>query len=156
MFDRIKILEKILALLSDEVVFASCGLVSRSIYFVRDRPLNFYVQSTMGSTLAIAMGFAMNSDRKVIAILGDGEALMELNSLVTFNKLKLPNLSLIILDNQSYESTGKQPTASDAIDFTKLCDCVVYHIKPTTQQLPRIPLSPKEIKERFVNAINSM
>ena len=99
---------------------------------------------------------ALNSNRNVYVIIGDGEALMSLGTLVLYNKLKMQNLGLIILDNGCYQSTGGQKTCSDAVDFTKLCGCVVFKVDPESKPVPRIPLSTKEITRRFYNAINSV
>lgn len=154
--NRTDAIKEISNVLSDELVISSCGLTSRTLFKVCDRNTNFYNQSHMGSTLAIAIGLALNISKKVIAIIGDGEALMNLGTLVLFKKLNLPNLKLYILDNQKYESTGGQKTCSDAINFTSICPCKVYHITSHEALPPRIPYSPKQLKERFMNAIGTL
>jgi thiamine pyrophosphate-dependent acetolactate synthase large subunit-like protein len=154
--NNVDALKQIMLPITDELVIASCGNTSRALYSVRDRTKNFYNLFGMGYTLGIAIGVALNTKQKVVAIIGDGEALMSLGTLVLFKKLNLPNLNLFILDNHQYESTGGQPTCSSSINFEVLCPCVVYQINLASNLLQRIPFTPKQITERFMNAINSM
>ena len=108
------------------------------------------------ASLGVGMGLALNTDRKVIVIAGDGDVLMSLSTLVLMNKLKLPNLSLYILDNGCFESTGGQKTCSDAVDFTKICNhnCKVMKVEVTSSKIPRIDMPHKEVMKRFYNEIN--
>lgn len=142
--------------LDDEIIVSSCGIISREVYLIKDRPLNFYVMGSMGAALGIGIGLALHTDKTVTVIAGDGEILMSLGTLVLMNKLNLSNLKLIILDNNSYQSTGGQKSCSDAINFRKLCWCEVYHVETTGYNAPRIPIPHSEIKRRFRNAINSL
>lgn len=140
------------------IVISSCGRISREVYAVKDRPLNFYVLGSMGSAIPIAMGIGIcKPERDIIVIAGDGEVLMDLGSLVLLNKLqkidKLPNLELYILDNNQYQSTGGQKTVSDFCKFRLLCDCKVIPVSPEDSESSRIPLKPVEIKERFMKAL---
>ena len=52
------------------------------------------------------------SQKRIFVLDGDGNILMNLNSLVTTASLKLKNIVHIILDNHMHESTGGQPTFS--------------------------------------------
>ena len=70
------------------------------------------------------------------------------------NKLKLPNLKLIVLDNNCYSSTGCQKTCSDAVDFTKIADCKAIKVDPEKGPAGRVKIPHKEIAKRFYNAIN--
>jgi len=137
-----------------DLVIASSGMISREVYAVKDRPENFYVMGSMGSSLAIGIGLALNTDRKVVVIAGDGEILMSLGTLVLMNKLGLANLALFILDNNCYQSTGGQKTCSDAARFHDICDCFVVSVECEGSDVPRIPIPHKEIARRFYNAIN--
>ena len=139
---------------TDELVITSCGMISREVYAVKDRPENFYVMGSMGVTLGIGIGLALNVDKKVLVIAGDGENLMNMGTLVLMNKLKLSNLRLIILDNNCYQSTGGQKSCSDAVDFSLICKCEVIKVDSISNNVPRIPLSHKEITRRFYHAIN--
>jgi len=108
----------------------------------------------MGASLGIGIGLALKRpEMDVVVIVGDGEILMSLSTLVLMNKLKLKNLKLFILDNNCYSSTGGQKTCSDAVDFTKIADCQVIKVESEKGDAPRIGLTHEEIKRRFMNAI---
>ncbi len=174
---RINAIRNIMDTITDEIVISSCGKISRELYYVKDRPKNFYVQGSMGSTLPIGIGVSLaKPNKKVVVIIGDGEALMGLDTLVLLKKLQkrhkneyVPfgdlqaanniiiknrfNLDLYILDNGKYASTGGQKTISNFVDFRLLCDCKVIFCGDSKIKVPRIDITHKEIKERFMNAI---
>lgn len=152
---RIEVIRQIMESVTDELVIATTGMISRELYVVRDRPENFYMCGSMGCALPIGIGLAMCTDRRVIVLDGDGAALMSLGSLVLSKFLKSPNLAHYILDNGTYASTGDQPTCSGAVDFEALGHNVkVIRVEPGNEPgIPRIPYDPKEILERFMRAI---
>jgi len=153
---RISVIEKIMKSVSTELVVSSAGRISREVYAVRDRPGNFYMMGSMGAALGFGIGLALNTEREVLVLVGDGEILMGLGTLILMNKLRLPNLKLIILDNNSYQSTGGQKTVSDAVDFTQICknNCEVYKVELADSDAPRIDMSHREIAKRFYGEIN--
>jgi sulfopyruvate decarboxylase subunit beta len=65
---------------------------------------------SMGLASSIGLGLALSTDRKVVVIDGDGALLMNLGSLATIGATGPRNYVLIVIDNQSYGSTGFQPT----------------------------------------------
>lgn len=142
--------------ISSEFVITSTGTISREVFNYKDRTKNFYVMGSMGATLGIGLGLALNTKKRVIVIAGDGDILISLGTLILANKLKLKNLKLYILDNNSYASTGCQPTCSDSVDFSKITDCEVIKVKAVKTDAPRISLSPQEISERFYNVVNNL
>ena len=104
---------------------------------------------------AFAIVKKLMPDAKLV-IIGDGEALMGLGTLVLMNKLRLPNLRLVILDNNSYQSTGGQRTCSDAVDFTKICDCEVFKVELADSDVPRIDIPHREIARRFRDEVSGL
>jgi sulfopyruvate decarboxylase subunit beta len=153
---RIEAIQNIMDSVTDELVISSTGKISREVFSIKDRPENFYVMGSMGASLGIGIGLALHTKRKVLVLAGDGDILMSLSTLVLMNKLKLPNLSLVILDNNCFESTGGQKTCSDAVDFTNICNhnCTVMKVGPSEVTVPRITLPHKEIMERFYHVIH--
>ena len=152
---RIEAIEGIMKKVTDELVITSTGMISREVYAVKDRERNFYMEGSMGCALGIGLGIAINSNHRVIVISGDGAVLMSLGTLVLHKKLNPSNLKHYILDNNCFSSTGGQKTCSDAVDFERLApNTKVIKVSDENGDAPRIPLSPKEIKERFQNAIN--
>lgn len=139
----------------NEVIIASNGMISREVYQIKDRPLNFYMLGSMGAALGIGLGIAYSRpDLKIVVISGDGSALMSLGTIILHKKLGLQNLYHFILDNNCHASTGGQLTCSDCVDFERLAPNT-YSVKVSNEigDAPRVPLTPKEITERFKNAV---
>lgn len=152
---RKEIIKKISETFKDALIISSAGMISRELYDVNDSPRNFYMQGSMGCALAFGLGLALNQDRDVVVLAGDGEALMSLGTLVLLNKLELRSkLYLCILDNNEYQTTGGQPTCSDAVDFNDITVCNVFNVYTGYKPSPRIDISHKEIAERFYEEIN--
>lgn len=152
---RIGAIRQIMHTVEDKLVITSAGMISREVFTVKDRPENFYVMGSMGASLGIGIGLALNTDKEVLVIVGDGEILMSLGTVVLMNKLRLPNLKLMILDNNRYQTTGGQKTCSDAVDFTKMCNCEVIKVEVGEDKVGRIDMSHEEIAGRFRSAISS-
>ncbi|WP_188930252.1 thiamine pyrophosphate-dependent enzyme [Puia dinghuensis] len=118
-----QIVTKIISELSgNSLKLVSClGRISRDIYcFSRagKRYHCFYQLGAMGSALPFALGLSMaNQTINVLAIEGDGSILMNLGGLVTFKRYNPGNLSLIILDNRQYETTGGQPSQPENFEI---------------------------------------
>src|SRR3990167_328167 len=102
-----------------DIVICSTGYISREIFHYKDRPLNFYMQGSMGAALAIGIGVALYKDTDVYVVHGDGAALMSLGTFATLEQLPLLNIHNVIFNNNTHESTGGQKTAHN--DFTQSC-----------------------------------
>ena len=74
---------------------------------------NFHFIGAMGQSAAFALGLALaQPDRRVVLFTGDGELLMGLGTLATIANAGIRNLALVVLDNESYQETGGQRTAT--------------------------------------------
>ena len=73
---------------------------------------------SMGLLSSFGLGLAlMAPEQRVFVLEGDGSALMSLGALPS-SPAKIPATSVhFILDNESYESTGGQPTISSKVDL---------------------------------------
>jgi phosphonopyruvate decarboxylase len=147
-------IRQIMDTVTDELVIATTGMISREVFVVNDRPGNFYMCGSMGCALSIGMGLAMNTTRNVVVIDGDGAALMSLGSLAVAAYLKLPNLKHYVIDNGTYASTGDQPTCSHSVNFATIGHNVeVIQVEPGNEKgTPRIPYEPEEMTRRFLEA----
>ncbi|MBB4376353.1 phosphonopyruvate decarboxylase [Bradyrhizobium sp. SBR1B] len=97
----------------DTLVISTTGFVSRELFRVSDRPLNFYVQGALGHCGAIAAGLALTSPaRTVLALDGDGSVLMHMGALSTIGYESPSNLIHVVLDNECDVSTGGQLSTS--------------------------------------------
>lgn len=104
-----------------DVIVSTTGFISRELFSVLDRPGNFYMIGSMGLATPFALGMALSKpNRRFISIEGDGSALLNLGGLSMVNAFGASNLSVIVLDNGVYGSTGGQSTISNRIDFEKI------------------------------------
>ena len=78
------------------------------------RPAEITLHSAqMGACSAIALGLALAlPNRKVIALDGDGNLLLNLVVLADIANKAPRNLGIIVFDNEKYESAGRLPTAT--------------------------------------------
>jgi sulfopyruvate decarboxylase subunit beta len=180
-YDAIK---KIAESLTDELIVCNLGAPSRELYEILDREENFYMLGSMGLSSSIAFGIAISKpERKVICIDGDGSILMNLGSLSTIANNEPNNLTLIIIDNSSYGSTGDQKTytryktrleiIAKGAGFSSIavidkkdqilsylkqlglgCHFVLIKTQPGNAQVEDVPLIPEELKDRFRNRIS--
>lgn len=170
----------------DELVVSANGMISRETYAIRDRPNNFYMLGSMGLASSIGLGLALSvPSKKVIVIDGDGNILMNLGSLTTIGNLCPKNLIHVVLDNESNDSTGGQPTASKISELEKIAKAsgfktirkvrslemlkeavkimlasdgpffLLVKVEKGGELVPRVPYEPEVIKERFKKALFS-
>ncbi len=97
----------------DEAVIGGIGNTNFDLWGSGQRPQNYYMLGSMGLAIPIALGVAIaQPKRHVIAIEGDGSLLMQLGCLSTIGTLGTKNLTMVVMDNASYQITGSQPTAT--------------------------------------------
>lgn len=164
------------------LIVCNIGFPSRELYNIADRPENFYMLGSMGLASSIGLGLAMSQEERVYVIDGDGSILMNLGTLATIANNKADNLCLIIIDNNSYGSTGNQKTYtaektdleiiargagnSDVVrvkdinelasTLTKLINkssVIIVEAEPGNADVPIIDLEPVEIKNRFMKRV---
>lgn len=124
---RIEAIERIVARLPQGAgVIATTGFCGRELYTAGDHERNLYVVGSMGGASAIGLGAALNSDREIVVLDGDGAALMKLGNLATIGAEAPANLTHIILDNGMHESTGGQMTVSAGVDFAAIAAATGY------------------------------
>jgi thiamine pyrophosphate-dependent acetolactate synthase large subunit-like protein len=97
----------------DEAVIGGIGNTNFDLWSAGRRPQNFYMLGSMGLACPIALGVALaQPQRHVVALEGDGSLLMQLGTLATIATLAPKNLTIIVMDNGSYQITGGQKTAT--------------------------------------------
>lgn len=115
---RHEILESFLSLRSENtVVVSTTGKCSRELFSLCDDERHFYQVGSMGCASGMGLGIALNSSAETVVIDGDGALLMKLGCLATVGAAGPRNLRHVVLDNQTYDSTGGQPTSAHAVDF---------------------------------------
>ena len=125
--NRKSVLETVYSLANDAIIIFSTGYVSREAFTIEDRDSNFYMLGSMGLAASIGIGMAINMIKKpIIVIEGDGSFLMNPSNIFLAKNLHLNNFLHIILDNNSYESTGGQKTCSNILDFATIASASGY------------------------------
>lgn len=120
-------------------LFASTGFCGRELYALDDRANHFYMVGSMGCVTTLAMGFALERpDVRVIALDGDGAALMRLGAMATIGAYGPANLHHLLLDNGVHDSTGGQATVSAATDFGRIALACGYASAIETDQLDQL------------------
>jgi phosphonopyruvate decarboxylase len=162
-----------------DALLATTGYTGRALYALSDDPSHFYMVGSMGCVSSLALGLAIAQPRRrIIAIDGDGAALMRMGAMATIGHYQPRNLVHVVLDNGMHESTGGQSTVSNSINFRNvaaacgypnvvvvndLSDLAELLRSPTDQltfahvgtqprsasKLPRPKNSPPELSQRF-------
>ena len=105
----------------DTLRLATTGFTGRELCTIADSERNLYQVGSMGCVGSLGLGLALaRGDRDVVVIDGDGALLMRLGSLAVTARHRPRNLLHIVLDNESYESTGGQSTVAGNVDFAGL------------------------------------
>ncbi|KAF1015382.1 MAG: phosphonopyruvate decarboxylase [Burkholderia sp.] len=109
------------------VVLASTGFCARELYALEDRANQLYMVGSMGCVTPLALGLALaRPDLTVVAVDGDGAALMRMGAFATLGAYGSSNLVHLLLDNGAHESTGGQPTVSPCVSFTRVAAACGY------------------------------
>jgi phosphonopyruvate decarboxylase len=166
-------------------VLASTGFCGRELYAIEDRPNHLYMVGSMGCVVPLALGLALaRPDLRVIALDGDGAALMRMGAFATVGAYGPANLQHLLLDNGVHDSTGGQATVSPMISFGQIAAGCGYggaletrdlesigrwlDSAPTgrarfarlairagaSNNLPRPVMSPAQVKSRFMHHFN--
>ena len=93
----------------DAVIVSSLGTIAYDLSTI-EHPNKILVKGAMGCVMGIGLGYALSSPKKVIVVIGDGSYLMKAGSASTIKRHNLPNLEVIILNNNCYNSCGGQHT----------------------------------------------
>lgn len=89
------------------IYITNTGYISRAVYDLFPEMENiFYMQGSMGMAPCIGLGMAINSDRDIVVLSGDGALLMQMGITHTIRDARLRNLSVYVLDNGVHESVG--------------------------------------------------
>jgi len=120
-------------------VLASTGFCGRELYAVSDRPNQLYMVGSMGCVVPLALGLALSRpDLRVIALDGDGAALMRMGAFATVGAYGPSNLWHLLLDNGAHDSTGGQATVSPNVSFAEVAAACGYAASLDTDLVGRI------------------
>ena len=126
---RQQALERVIAATPAEstVVVASTGFCGRELYALEDRSNQLYMVGSMGCVTPFALGLALaRPDLNVVALDGDGAALMRMGAFATLGAYGPSNLTHVLLDNGVHDSTGGQATVSAQVSFANVAAACGY------------------------------
>jgi len=133
-----------------DVVVSTTGMISRELFESRTRKnqkheTDFLTVGSMGHASQIALGIAISNPKKQVFCLdGDGSVIMHMGSLGIIGSKQLKNFKHIILNNESHDSVGGQPTVGNIINFVSLAISCKY--KNSFKVLTEIELKKKMLK----------
>lgn len=121
--DAIKYITSVLS--DTDFVVASAGNVSHEIYAARDMNKQSHnndllVNGAFGQASSVAYGIALNTNKNVYCIDGDGAFLRDLGGLTTAVQNTQRNLKYILIDDGSYSTAGGTKTPIQCLDTKKM------------------------------------
>jgi phosphonopyruvate decarboxylase len=126
---RAAVLERFLTLTDERTaVIATTGKCGRELFTLADREQHLYQVGSMGGASGMALGVALNTDKRVVVLDGDGAALMKMGTLATIGAEAPGNLIHVLLDNGVHDSTGGQATVSASVDFAAVALACGYRL----------------------------
>ena len=141
--DRCTAVPSIIGDSSEFLIIAGLSGTAKDIgHLTNESPNAFLLGGAMGAAVTMALGLALSqTDRKVLAVFGDGECLMNSSSLSTVGFGQPNNLSLLCVDNGTYGETGNQLThTANNADLEIIANgagiekTMTVRPKPTTKQ----------------------
>lgn len=107
--NRREVLAQVLEARGDALAVPGLGTSNYDLFAVSPSDNNAYMWNAMGLTVSTAIGLAIaQPNRRVLAVTGDGEMMMGIGSLAVVAAQGLKNLSILVMDNEMFEETGKQ------------------------------------------------
>lgn len=125
------------------LALAGLGSAAWDLAAAGDDARDFHFVGAMGQAAPFALGLAMaRPEKRVLLITGDGELLMGLGALATIANRAPANLAILVLDNEAYEETGRQATATAGrADLEAIArGCGFGATRTVTQEEPIEPL----------------
>ena len=116
----------------NDIVVSTTGKTSRELFEVRERysqghDRDFLTVGSMGHSSQIALGIALQKPNyRVICLDGDGAVLMHAGALAIVGQKAPPNFVHIVINNESHDSVGGQPTASPNVDYVDFAQAMGY------------------------------
>ena len=91
----------------DSPIVGNLGPTSDELYHAGHRDRNFYTYGSMGLCSSIALGMALSTADKVIALDGDGSLLMNLGAIATIGRENPSNLVVASVGQRSLGADGR-------------------------------------------------
>ena len=122
---RKEVIDNIVSYFKDDIILSTTGKISRELLeTVKELDLpqdNIFLNvGAMGHVSMISLGVAMNTNKRVVCIDGDGSVLMHMGNLTSIGTSNCSNLIHIVLNNGMHESVGIQPTNAFDVNLSNI------------------------------------
>lgn len=116
---------------AQDILISTTGKTSRELFELRKKygqaQQDFLTVGAMGHTSSIALGVALAQPKKMVICLdGDGSMLMHMGSLAIIGSVAPQHFIHVVLNNQSHESVGGQPTVAGEINLRLIATALNY------------------------------
>ena len=116
--DRRDFTAALLARRNGALVVPGLGSPTWDCFAAGDSDDYLYSWGGMGLALSTALGVALaRPEKRVFCLTGDGELMMGLGSLSVVGAQAPQNLSILVLDNEHFGETGRQPGLATSTDL---------------------------------------
>jgi thiamine pyrophosphate-dependent acetolactate synthase large subunit-like protein len=140
------------------IAVGGLGASTYDIAAAGDHDRNLYLWGAMGGAVMIGLGLALaQPNLPVVVITGDGEMLMGLGSLATVGLQAPGNLSIVVLDNESYGETGGQvshtASVADLVGIARACGIADARSLATLDEIETFAKAMQDVSggPRFAN-----
>ena len=130
---RRRVVSRLLEDRGQALVVTGLGAPTYDVFAAGDRTSNFYLWGAMGGAAMVGLGVALSRpERRVLVVTGDGELLMGAGSLAVIGDQRPANLAILILDNEAFGETGRQPgLTSRGLDLRRLAQATGFKATAT-------------------------
>ncbi len=112
----------------EAVIVGSLGTISYDLDQI-EHPNKLCIRGAMGCAMAVGLGYALSTDKRVIVLIGDGAFLMKMGTMATILKYDLKNLKIYVINNGKHKSTGGQKT-----NFINVINLVPFEVINVTDE----------------------
>lgn len=146
-------IQQILKVSDQDPIVSTTGKASRELYELRDfngqeHKFDFLTVGSMGHSSSIALGVALNSNKKVWCIDGDGAVLMHMGAMAVIGANCPSNLIHILINNEAHDTVGGMPTVAKTVDFPLVAKACQYPYVSSVDNLASLKQELLKIKNK--------
>ena len=150
---REEIIRHITEFTGDDPIVSTTGKASRELFEIRTgnnetHSRDFLTVGSMGHSSSIALGVALNTDKKVWCVDGDGAVLMHMGAMAVVGKIRPENMVHIVINNGSHETVGGMPTVAGEMDLVGIARDCGYPNGISVSDFDALDKALKEAKDR--------
>lgn len=148
-------INKLMEYFNDDIIISTTGKISRELMETfkdnNKKDDNLFLNvGAMGHVSMISLGVALNTDKRVICIDGDGSVIMHMGNLTSIGTSNLSNIIHIVLNNAMHESVGIQPTIAYDINLANIATNCGYKYSISITRYLELNTILKKINEENI------